>query len=94
MWGEINGQYSVVTTLINAGAELDIPDDKNLTTLMRAAWSGHLSIVNQLIAAGADPNRRDNNGLSAIEYAKREGHKVIIASLKITIKWVSSTNPI
>ena len=54
MWVAINGQSSVVTTLVNAGAELDIPDDKNLTALMRAAWSGHLSIVNQLIAAGAD----------------------------------------
>ena len=86
MWGAINGQSSVVTTLVNAEAELDIPDNKNLTALMRAAWGCHLSIVNQLIAAGADPNRRDNNGPSAIEYDKREGHKGIIESLKIAIK--------
>jgi ankyrin repeat protein len=72
--------------MINAGAELDILKDENITALMGAAWNGHLSIVNQLIAAGTDPNRRNNNGLSAIEHAKHEGHKGIIESLKITIK--------
>ncbi|MGB0575611.1 MAG: ankyrin repeat domain-containing protein [Alphaproteobacteria bacterium] len=72
--------------MINAGAELDIPDDENVTALIRAAWNGHLSIVNQLLAAGADPNRRDNNGVSAIEHAKREGHNAIAESLKIAIK--------
>merc|ERR1712098_545430 len=44
----------VVRLLVDAGADLNIPEKDGWTPLMMSAWNGNLEIMNMLIFAGAD----------------------------------------
>ena len=48
------GHSSVVTTLLEAGAYLNVQDWRGVTPLMEAAYKGHANVVVELIRAGAD----------------------------------------
>ena len=57
----------VVDALLNAGADVNMQDDRGFTALMWAAEIGRASVVKKLIAAGADVNVRRNDGKAAID---------------------------
>ena len=63
---------SLVTTLAQAGAELNAPDDKGgWTPLHLAAWfSTTPSVVAALLAAGADAAAKDKAGKTPWDYAR------------------------
>ena len=63
------GHAEVAVALIDAGAEVDIPDNDGTTALSTAAFFCHEEIVQALLAKGADVNRKNNNGDSAMTSA-------------------------
>ena len=63
------GQEEVAVALIDAGAEVDIPNNEGNTALSTAAFLCHEGIVQALLAKGADVNRKNNDGSSAMTSA-------------------------
>lgn len=64
-----NGSSRLVTALIKAGAEVDLPNDSGRTPLMLASSGGHANLVKKLLKAGADASLTDGNGKTAVELA-------------------------
>ncbi|MAM71876.1 MAG: hypothetical protein CMP91_12120 [Gammaproteobacteria bacterium] len=60
------GQLEAVQTLIDAGADLDIVDEKGSNALVLAALNGHFDVAGALLEAGADPNIQDEYGRSVV----------------------------
>lgn len=58
---------AMVEALLNAGADINLQDDRGFTALMWAAEIGRVGIVKKLIAAGADVNLLRNDGKSVID---------------------------
>lgn len=58
---------AMVEALLNAGADINLQDDRGFTALMWAAEIGRVGIVKKLIAAGADVNLRRNDGKATID---------------------------
>lgn len=56
------GDIDSIQMLIEAGANLDIPNGEGETPLMIAAQSGDIAILDLLVKAGADPNLKNNEG--------------------------------
>jgi ankyrin repeat protein len=57
--------------LLEAGADLDKPDNKGITPLMEAARAGSDLFVEWLLENGANPRARDHAGCNAFDYAIR-----------------------
>jgi ankyrin repeat protein len=55
-YAALTGRTDVVNLLLNAGAQLNIVDQRGTTALGRAAENGHLTVMSALIARGADVN--------------------------------------
>jgi ankyrin repeat protein len=49
----------ILRILIQAGADINLPDNRQWTPLMIAAYSGALSIVLELLKNGADCEKKD-----------------------------------
>jgi NAD(P)-dependent dehydrogenase (short-subunit alcohol dehydrogenase family) len=63
------GHTDVATALIDAGADLDQPNDEGSTALLAAAFFCHTEIVAALLAAGADktiPNMAGSTPMDAV----------------------------
>lgn len=52
-------QIEILRILIQAGADINLPDNRQWTPLMVAAYSGYLSIVLELLKNGADSEKKD-----------------------------------
>jgi uncharacterized protein len=63
------GYASIVETLCEAGADLEVESLDGLTPLVSAAKDGKAGIARILLEAGADPGRADADGVSARDYA-------------------------
>lgn len=59
--------------LIDAGAQVDIPNAIGETPLIAAVHKRDIAVMRMLLKAGADPDRTDNSGRSAIDYARLDG---------------------
>jgi len=59
--------------LLQAGADVNLQDDRGFTALMWAAEIGRVGIVKKLIAAGADLNLRRNDGKAVIDIVEAGG---------------------
>jgi len=59
--------------LVNAGADIELPDPQGATPLMHAAGNNYLDILELLTQAGAMVDRQDNQGRTALMYAVDEG---------------------
>lgn len=76
------GQYSIVTILLNYGADANACDDKHqLTPLHLAACLGHVETVQVLLEQGADANARDENKTTPLILAAEQRHEKIIELL-------------
>ena len=64
----IKGYNSLVTILINKGANVNAKDKLNLTALSNATYYDFPSICFTLLENGADLKATDNNNLSAFDY--------------------------
>ncbi len=60
------GDEAMLKTFIQAGYNLDTPDEKGYTGLILAAYHGQQVAVEQLLAAGADPCAQDKRGNTAL----------------------------
>jgi Domain of unknown function (DUF6438)/Ankyrin repeats (many copies) len=57
-------------TLIEAGFDVNAPDQRGVTPLMAAAKNGDAALVRNLLAHGAIPGTKDNKGRTALDYCK------------------------
>jgi len=85
-----DGNVTVVSTLINAGAELNAKDGFGRTALIwasstlsssLASLGGHIEIVKLLLEKGANVNVKDKNGKTALQAWAYKGHVEIVKLL-------------
>jgi len=65
------GSVDCTNLLIQAGAEVDIPDLEGYTPLHMAAGYMHVGTVKTLLEAGADPEQKDRAGRSPLDLVER-----------------------
>ena len=73
---------TMVQTLINKGANVNLASIRGITPLMEAAANGHINIVEILIENGADVKAKSHNGLTALDFAETNKHKEIATILE------------
>ena len=76
-----NGPAELVTALLTAGAEVNLPANNGATPLLIASQNGHIEIVAALLDAGANVNLPENNGATPLIIASEKGHAEIVAAL-------------
>lgn len=69
--GGSNSQNFDPNTMIEAGVDVNAPNNQGLTPLMAAAKNGDLELVRNLLAHGANPNARDQHQKLASNYTVR-----------------------
>jgi len=69
------GYRSIVHSLIDAGAEVTIPNSMERTPLHLAALSGRADIGSILLRSGADPHAVDIHGWNCRQLAELRGHR-------------------
>jgi uncharacterized protein len=74
-------QTLVVHLLVEAGANVNLPDRNGRTPLMEAAATGKVETVKVLLQAGAEINTQDNQNDSALSYAQKAGYSEIVEFL-------------
>jgi uncharacterized protein len=70
-----------VQRLLDAGADIDVPDEHGQTALMLAAMGGQRQIVECLVGHGAHLNHTAKYGLSALMLAVVNGHAEVVRLL-------------
>ena len=75
------GDFSAVSTLIAAGADVDARDDRNNTALHLAADAGRTAMVSLLIQATASLNVKNNGGTTPLHLAANAGRVAIVSLL-------------
>jgi ankyrin repeat protein len=76
-----NGDTERVSSLIEAGADIDSLDRHGQTALINAAHKGHTDVVRLLVHHGADLNRTVKHGLTALMLAVIGDHSDIVRVL-------------
>ena len=66
------GDIENVQHLINAGVDINVQDENDMTPLMIASVAGHKELVEQLIKSGADVNLQNTSGDTALIYAFKD----------------------
>ncbi|HVW86306.1 MAG TPA: ankyrin repeat domain-containing protein, partial [Bryobacteraceae bacterium] len=74
----------LIGALLDAGANVNDKDSRNMTALMFAVASEtqDIAVAKRLIAAGADVNVKSNMGETALDWASKFGNRETIALLK------------
>ena len=62
----------VVKILIQAGAEVNIQNEKNETPLHRASANGQVEVITALLAAGADKTAKTKYGLTPHDLVEQD----------------------
>lgn len=75
------GYEAIVKSLIAAGAEVDAPDNTEVTALGMAASRAHSGTVKILLAAGADSNATDHFGRTVLYLTMERGGPEIVTML-------------
>lgn len=77
----INAPKECVETLLKAGADINIKDDKGKTPLMHAALNGQAERIQLLLELGAETELKENNGLTALSQSFLLGHEACVKVL-------------
>ena len=81
MIAAVTGDATLVKTLLNQGAEVNVVNKFGSTALMGAAAGGYLEIVQALLEKNADVNTQGKDGTTALMFAARNGHLEIVQTL-------------
>ncbi len=68
----------VIDTLLDAGADVKVANNKGVTPLLAALLRGEefVPVIDRLISMGADLTAKDNNGGTALTYAVKGGQPI------------------
>lgn len=69
-----SGRLDIVKYLIEHGADVNLANTYNNTSIMIAAYKGHAHVVDTLLKNGANPNEQALCGATALHYAAECGH--------------------
>jgi len=76
------GHVSVVSVLLNNGADMSATDKHERHAMMKAAENGHIEVVKYFLDNGADVDMKDGRNKDTILYeAARRGHADIVSML-------------
>ena len=75
------GNTSIVSLLLNQGAEPDIYDESGASAINVASSCGATEVVGILLDAGADCESRDSTGRTPLIVAAANGHKAVVQRL-------------
>ena len=78
-----------VRVILDAGADINMPDQTGDTPLMLAAKAGKAEIVSILLRTGANVLARSPNGETALDMAQKR-HRKVVASLLIEAEMTDS----
>lgn len=73
-------QY-VMSTLVQYGLDIDLPDEDGRTPLAWAAGTAHKDVVTVLAELGADVEAEDINGRTPLSWAAANGHVAVVNML-------------
>ena len=77
----LSGNAQAISTRLQHGGLVDVPDGKGYFPLMLAAEKGHFDICKLLIEHGADPDRKTPGNKTAADLAAENGHNDIVQLL-------------
>ncbi|WP_257160313.1 ankyrin repeat domain-containing protein [Corynebacterium cystitidis] len=72
MLASYSGQHELVTQLINAGADVNKPNNRGQTPLAGVIFKKEEAIIDDLLAAGADPLAGQPNSIDTARMFGRE----------------------
>ncbi len=75
------GMKEVVSALIEAWADINLPSKEGCTPLFMASQSGHLEVVKELVRAGASIDQARKNGCTPLIMASQNGHLEVVKEL-------------
>ena len=75
------GNGTIVSYLLQVGADPNIADNKGTTPLIVACEGGKINVVSTLLQAGANPNKIDKNGKTSLSVSIKGNHVNIISML-------------
>ncbi|KAF4448371.1 Ankyrin repeat-containing domain protein [Fusarium austroafricanum] len=75
------GDDSLITLLLEHGANPNVRDDCGNTSLFLAVQIGHLQAARKLLDFNVDPNARNHEGQTAIHWASQDGNADCIEEL-------------
>lgn len=72
----------IAKMLLDAGADVNIADDKGITALHYGIKFKNIDLIKLLVNNGADVNLTDNKGLSPWDYAELDSNENVLKLLK------------
>lgn len=72
-----------MTSLISAGADIDLADDRSWTPLMHAASRNEIAAVELLLRYGANTSTRNKEGQTAAEVAQLASHSEVFTMISM-----------
>jgi len=70
----------LIESILDAGADPNLPQQQGFTSLHAAAMSGNVALVGLLMSRGADPALINESGQTAAELAAARGHEKAAAA--------------
>jgi ankyrin repeat protein len=80
-----SGSLPIVRALLQAGADVNAPQERGFTPLHEAAMTGKLELLRVLLDHGADPELRTEEGKTALDLA-RAGNEDAIVELMTSLR--------
>ena len=84
--------FAIVSSLIEAGADLHVRDHNGFTPLIMAVYNGNAPIVKLLCESEADVNAKDANGWTPLQFASSYAYTDVVAVLMMHNASVDVTN--
>ncbi len=90
------GSYGVVKALLDAGADVNAKDGRNMTALMVAVATNHQdrALIGLLLERGADVAVKSNVGETAADWARKLGGAAALDALKIDRRAPAASEPV
>jgi hypothetical protein len=68
------GDTLTITTLLDAGEDINLADEHSMPPILRSLYAGHLQATKLLFARGADPSKVDISGWNALHCSSIGGN--------------------